>query len=72
MNDLLGAKEAGEGETLGDLPKLKWESPSAHPRTFSRMSPKRPCQLQKADRDQSLFPKPANATYAMHERAIWT
>ena len=37
MNDLLGAKEAGEGEALADLPKLKWESPDAHSRTFSRM-----------------------------------
>ena len=37
MNDLLGAKEAAEDETLGDLPKLKRESPCAHPRTFSRM-----------------------------------
>ena len=45
MNDLLGAKEAGEGETLGDLPKLKWESPDAHPRTSRRTSPKRPRQL---------------------------
>ena len=30
MNDLLGAKEAGEGEALVDLPKVKWESPDAH------------------------------------------
>ena len=37
MNDLLGAKEAAENETLAELPKLKRESPSAHPRTFSRM-----------------------------------
>ena len=37
MNDLLGAKEAVENETLADLPKLKRESPGAHPRTFSRM-----------------------------------
>ena len=37
LNDLLGAKEAGEGETLAELPKLKRESPGAHPRTFSRM-----------------------------------
>ena len=37
MNDLLGAKEAGESETFADLPKLKRESPGAHPRTFSRM-----------------------------------
>ena len=31
LNDLLGAKEAGENETLAKLPKLKWESPDAHP-----------------------------------------
>ena len=37
LNDLLGVKEAGENETFADLPKLKRESPSAHPRTFSRM-----------------------------------
>ena len=37
MNDLLGAKEAAENETLAELPKLKRESPDAHPRTFSRM-----------------------------------
>ena len=45
MNDLLGAKEAGKSETLAELPKLKWESPDAHPRTSSRMSPKRLRQL---------------------------
>ena len=45
MNDLLGAKEAGEGETLAELPKLKWESPDAHPRTSRRTSPKRLRQL---------------------------
>ena len=37
LNDLLGAKEPAENETLAELPKLKRESPSAHPRTFSRM-----------------------------------
>ena len=45
MNDLLGAKEPGEGEALGDLPKLKRESPGAHPRTSRRTSPKRLRQL---------------------------
>ena len=37
MNDLLGAKEPAENETLAELPKLKRESSGAHPRTFSRM-----------------------------------
>ena len=37
LNDLLGAKEPAENETLAELPKLKWESPGAHPRTSSRM-----------------------------------
>ena len=37
MNDLLGAKEAGKGEALAQLPKFKWESPGAHSRIFSRM-----------------------------------
>ena len=45
MNDLLGAKEAGEDETLAELPKLKRESPGAHPRTSRRTSPKRLRQL---------------------------
>ena len=45
MNELLGAKEAGESEILTELPKLKWESPDAHPRTYNRMSPKRLRQL---------------------------
>ena len=31
LNDLLGAKEAGEGETFADLPKLKRERSDAHP-----------------------------------------
>ena len=30
MNDLLGAMEAGEDETLAELPKLKWERSDAH------------------------------------------
>ena len=37
LNDLLGAKEPAENETLAKLPKLKRTSPDAHPRTFSRM-----------------------------------
>ena len=37
LNDLLGAKEPAENETLAELSKLKRESPDAHPRTFSRM-----------------------------------
>jgi hypothetical protein len=45
LNDLLGAKEAGKSETLAQLPKLKWESPDAHPRTYPRTSPKRLRQL---------------------------
>ena len=48
MNDLLGAKEPAENEALAKLPKLKREVPDAHPRTFSRMSPKRPCQWRKS------------------------
>ena len=45
LNDLLGAKEAGKSETLAQLPKLKWESPDAHPRTSRRTSTKRLRQL---------------------------
>ena len=37
LNDLLGAKEAGKGEAFADLPKLKWERPDAHLRTFTQM-----------------------------------
>ena len=39
LNDLLGAKEPGKSETLAQLPKLKWESPDAHPITFHWTSP---------------------------------
>jgi hypothetical protein len=45
LNELLAGKQAGKSETLAQLPKLKWESPDAHPRTSNRMSPKRLRQL---------------------------
>jgi hypothetical protein len=45
LNELLGAKEPGETETLAQLPKLKWENPDAHPRTSRWTSPKRLRQL---------------------------
>ena len=34
MNDLLGAKEAGEGDTLADLPKDEAGTPGRAPANF--------------------------------------
>jgi hypothetical protein len=68
LNDLLGAKEPGESETLTELPKLKWQSSDAHPRTSPRTSPKRLRQLWKSWPYQSPFPKPVNVTRGMYER----
>ena len=34
MNDLLGAKEAGKGEGLADLPKAEAEKPERAPANF--------------------------------------
>ena len=35
--------------------RTKREGPDAHPRTFSRLSPKRPCQSRNTDRTNHCF-----------------
>ena len=46
LNDLLGAKEPGGNETPAPLPKAEARTLERAPRTFSRVSPKRPYQWQ--------------------------
>ena len=50
LNDLLGGKEAGEGEAIANLPKTEAQMLGRAPENFSRTLPKRPHLERQTDR----------------------
>ena len=72
MNDLLGAKEPRENETLAHLPKAEAGRFGRAPEKFHPDISEAAVSVTASCHNQSPFPKPANVTHAMCERARQT
>ena len=73
LNDLLGGKEAGEGETLVHLPKDRSPDAWARPENFQLdLSEVTACGADKPNERKAESPKPINARHADCERALRT
>ena len=73
MNELLGGKEAGEGEAVANMPKTEAELPERAPDNFQPdASEATASEAAKPAVSRSPLPKPGNITHAMCERAMQT
>jgi hypothetical protein len=69
LNDLLGGKDAGEGETPASLPKIEAQALERAPVNFQSVASEAEDQMQLTNRRRMPLPKPASATHATCERA---
>ena len=69
LNDLLGGKDASEGETLASLPKTEAQALERASVNFRSAASEAVNQMQLTSRRRSPLPKPASATHATCERA---
>ena len=69
MNDLLGGKEAGESEASVHLPKAEAGRPGRAPANFQPDVSEAAVSVPDELTMPTLLPRPANAMYAMCERA---
>jgi hypothetical protein len=70
LNELLGAKEPGEGEAVANVPKTEAEMPERAPEKFQPgVSEAIASGAENLNASQVPLPKPANATNAACERA---